>query len=477
MTQRLTALDATFLELEELDDGAVMNIGGVMMFDPLPDGGAPTLEELCSKASDRLGGLAPYSQRLSCTRTGSWSWPHWCDDDRFDIRNHVRHAALPAPGTAAQLCDWSAEFFSHPLDRRLPLWELVLLEGLQSGGWALGWKTHRCLVDGVGSVGVIDLLLDREPTEPRSGRRDVPARGPAAPLRPGWQPSEVVMQAAEAGARAAVAGSHALLHPREALRRSVALAELIVRDELVRAPHTSLNSSIGQARRFAVVRAPLAELKAIEQTLGGSVNDVVLAACTSGLRDLLVARDEPLPSGGLRAMVPVNLRDGTGQFARGGRVSSLFVPLPVAEADPRARWREIAAATKRCKRPGGADGVTALIDLATLVPPVVVEAALARTVLAARLFNLTITNVPGPEHPLYAFGSLMREVYPVVPLAAGHAVGIAVFSYNGLIAFGISADGESTPDLDVLAYGIEAGLEDLRALVPEIEQTPLEARF
>jgi diacylglycerol O-acyltransferase len=273
------------------------------------------------------------------------------------------------------------------------------------------------------------------------------------------------VQAVQAGTRVAGSAIKAVRHPRAAFERSRALAELLMREEIAGAPHTSLNVPIGQTRRYAVVRVPLAELKTLGRELGGSVNDVVLAACSSGLRRLLLSRDEELPPAGLRAMVPMNLRDTSGRFALGNRVTSLFVALPVAEADPQARLVEIAAATKRLKSSGAAGGPTALLDLAALAPPVVVHATLARTEYSTRLFNLTITNVPGPEPPLHAFGSLMSEIYPFVPLAAEHAVGIAIFSYNGSVTLGICADSEATPDIDVLACGIEGGLEELRALV------------
>jgi len=474
---RLTALDATFLELEELDEGALMSIGGVMIFDPLPGGGAPTIEDVRAGLAGRLGELPRYTQRLSATRMGFWSWPHWVNDERFEIANHVSHVALPAPGDDAQLCDWTAGFFSHRLDRTRPLWEMVLIEGLKGDRWAIANKVHHCLVDGVGSVDVVELLLDSDPNPPA---RRLPSLvdGAPSPGRSLLPPhSEAVIQAAQAGGRAVSAGIHAALHPREAFDRSRALAELIVRDELIGAPHSSINVPIGQGRRYEVVRVPLAELKAMRRELGGSVNDVILAVCTSALRRLLTERDEELPAGGLRAMVPMNLRDASAQMSLGNRVTSLFVELPVAEPDPRKRLRRIVFETKRLKYSGAGAGPTTLVDLATLAPPVVVRAALARTEFARRLFNITITNVPGPQQPRYAFGAQMQEVHPFVPLAADHGIGIAIFSYDGLVTLGISADCESTPDLDVLAYGIEAGLEELRALVPEFEKTPEEVRY
>lgn len=318
MTDMLTALDATFLELEQQDEGALMHIGGVMVFDPLPDGGVPTVEEVCAILGPRLCQLPRYSQRLSSPRTGGFTWPHFSDDERFDIRAHIGHAALPFPGTDAELCDWAADFYSHQLDRTRPLWEMVLIEGVEDGRWALAHKTHHCLVDGVGSVDVAYLLLDAEPTPTQPPPRSAPPAHPDSLLRTLLpHPPQPLVQAARAGVHAASASLHAALHPRAALTRSRSLVELIVRDEIIGAPRTSLGAPIGSTRRFASVTVPLAELKAIRRELGGSVNDVVLAACTSGLRALLLARGERPPDQGLRAMVPMNVRDASEHLALG----------------------------------------------------------------------------------------------------------------------------------------------------------------
>ncbi len=473
MAERLTALDATFLELEDLDDGALMSIGGTMVFDPLP-AGAPTLDELRARLSARLAALPRYTQRLSSPHVPAWSWPQWVEDERFDVANHVSHVALPSPGDDGQLCDWVADFFSHPLDRTRPLWELVLIEGLAHGRWALGLKVHHCLVDGIGSVAMTDALLD---TEPDPDVTAVSADGAAPDGAPTWlRPPEAMVQATGAGLRAASAGVRAALHPTEAFERSVAVAGLF-REEIPGAPRTSLNVPIGPSRRYALIRVPLDELKAMRRVIGGSVNDVVLSACAGGLRRLLDARGEPVPKHGLRAMVPMNVRDITVAEPLGNKVTSLFVDLPVQEPDPAKRVRAIAASTRRLKAASGSAAADAVIDVVALAPPVVVHAALARTAFARRLFNVTITNVPGHREPLYAFGAQLREVLPVVPLAAEHAVGIAIFSYNGAVTFGVCADCSATPDLDVLAFGIEAELEELRLRIPALTEPPHEMRI
>jgi WS/DGAT/MGAT family acyltransferase len=393
------------------------------------------------------------------------AWPRWTDDDRFRIRDHITHVALPAPGGKAELCEWAADYYSHRLDRTRPLWEMALIEGLADGRWAIAHKTHHCLVDGVGSVDVAYLLLDTEPSPPE--------RPPAPPQPPGDDsaqrsflpsPPQPIADVAQVGARVARAGVHAARHPREGLERSAALAELIVRDEVIGAPRTSLNVPIGSTRRFAVVNRPLEDFKAIRRTLGGSINDVVLAACTTGLRRLLCGRGEQLQRRGLRAMVPMNVRQSSERLMLGNRISSLFVDLPVATDDARERHRRIVVATEGLKSSSAATGAETMIDLAGLAPPVL-HAALARSLYATRLFNVTITNVPGPQIPLYAFGAQLREVHPVVPLAAAHSVGIAIFSYNGQVTFGVIADSESTPDIAVLERGIDEGVDELLALV------------
>jgi len=465
MADQLSALDATFLELEQLDEGATMHIGGVMVFDPLPDGTAPTLEAVRTDIASRLTLLPRYSQRLSSQRTGGLAWPHWQPDPQFELHNHVHRAALAAPGGDAELCEWAADYFSHRLDRTRPLWEMVLVEGLQDGRWALATKTHHSLVDGVGSVDVVHLLLDAEAPVSCAGEQPS-ADASRSVLRRALVPRPLGAAAdlARTGVRAASASVHAAMHPRETLERSRSLAELFVRDELIAAPRTSLNTPIGATRRYEIVRASLAEIKAIGRELGGSVNDVVLAACTTGLSRLLAARAEPAMPENLRAMVPMNVRSVSEQLALGNRVSSLFVELPVAELDSIARLHKIVERTTRLKTSGAALGADTMLDLAALAPPLL-HALIARSLYATRLFNVTITNVPGPRTALYAFGAPLREVHPLVPLAAEHAVAIAIFSYDGLIVLGLNADCDSVPDLHVLADGVREGFAELRALV------------
>ncbi len=476
MTDQLSALDGTFLELEQMDEGATMHIGGVMIFDPLPGGGVPTLEAVCSEVGSRLAALERYSQRLSAQHVGGLAWPRWQADPQFDLSTHVRRAVLPAPGGDAELCEWAADFFSHRLDRTRPLWEMTLLQGLEQGRWALATKTHHCLTDGVGSVDVADVMLDGAGAGAGAGAARASAvRPPEIHPSTGWKARvphapDAVADVARTGARAAAGGVHAALHPGETLERSRSMAELIVRDEVISAPRTSLNVPIGAARRYEIVRASLRELKAIGHEFEGSVNDVALAACTAGLRRLLLSRDEHPPAEGLRAMVPVNLRSASQKFALGNRISSLFVELPVAEADAATRLRRIIEHTQMLKSSGAAVGAATVVDVAGLAPPLL-HALIARSLYATRLFNVTITNVPGPRGPRRAFGAALREIHPIVPLAAEHAVGIAIISCNDSVVLGLSADRDSTPDFDVLVAGVKEGLSELGALLAPAGET------
>ncbi len=468
----LTALDATFLELEQADDSALMHIGGALVFDPLPGGGTPAIGQVRQHLERRLDQLPRYRQKLTVPRTGGLSWPSWEPDRRFDIEAHVRHATLPSPGDEREFLAWISDFYSHRLDRSRPLWEITLLDHLVDSRWALVWKTHHCLVDGVGSVDVVDLLLDPEPA-PRE-----PSASPTAGVSASGQPRrgrfphapEPVRQAADTGLAAARAGAHVLMHPREALERSRGMIDLLVRDELIAAPHSSLNLPIGATRRIEVVHIELEEVQKIRAALGGKVNDVVLCAATGGLRALLLERGEDPPRRGLRAMVPVNIRREAEHGELGNRVSSLFVELPVSESDLLRRYELVRTEAEKRKAAGQALAAATVTGLTELAPPVL-HATLARSLYAKRLFNITITNVPASPRRLYAFGAPMVDVVPIVPLAAEHAVGIAVVSYAGRVTFGLYADRATVPDLGVLRDGIAASLFELAALATRRPRT------
>ncbi len=485
MTDRLTALDATFLELEEADESAHMHIGAIMVFDSDDGRGAPSTKELCDHLADRLGQLPRYGQRLSEPHTGGLSWPEWEPDPDFAISRQVGRAALPAPGGRAELQAWASSFFSQRIDRLRPLWEMVILEGLAEDRWALATKTHHCMVDGVGSVDVGHLILDLEahPKRPRRRVTGTPSRPDAAAQEKAEReehsdPLGRLVKAwsgllpVDAIANAAQAGAHGVLHPREAVKKAASALEMVAREEIRAAPHTSLNQPIGIQRRFEVVPVPLAAIKSIRAELGGTVNDVVLAVVASGLKALLESRGEAPPEQGVRAMVPMNVRSAGEKLALGNKISSLFIDLPVCEPDPVRRFRETAARAAALKSDGhSAAGTTAVLDIAGLAPPII-HSTIAQALYATRLFNVTITNVPGPQQPLYAFGSRLREIQPLVPLAAEHAIGVAIVSYDGEAFFGVVADRDTVPDLDVMLEGIREGVRDLGAVTDGHEDSP-----
>ncbi len=460
MGDRLTPLDASFLELEQADESAHMHIGWAMVFDPLPEGGTPSLEALQSQTLERLEPLPRFLCRLSSPRVGSFSLPTWEPDPDFDIATHMRHATLPSPGGEAELLEWLGDFYSHRLDRAHPLWETTLLDGLADGRWALATKVHHCLVDGISGASVTSALLDAEPNPPSD------SKGLTAALTPPGEDEEAERGTVSKLFGVVGDGIDAALHPRRlasALSRSRALAEMVVREELIAAPHTSLNEPIGGTRRLAAVDVPLADLKQIKRELGGTVNDVVLAATAGGLRRLFEYRGEGSKVEGVRAMVPVSVRQAGEALALGNRVSSLFVELPVAESDPLIHYRRTVAATEELKSGSQAAGTETLIEVAGAAPPLI-HSVVARLAFTPRLFNVTITNVPGPQTTLYSLGAPLRRIVPLVPIFSGHAVGVAAVSYDGRVSIGLNADRATVPDLDVLRDGIEESLGELRCL-------------
>jgi WS/DGAT/MGAT family acyltransferase len=458
MGEQLSMLDTMFLELEQADDAAHMHIGAALIFDPLPGGGTPDIAELREHMAARAGILPRFTQRLSSPHAGPVTWLTWEPVPGHDVGAHVHHATLPAPGGDAELHDWLADFWSHRLDRHRPLWEMTLLDGLEGGRWALATKTHHCLVDGVGSLDIGHVLLDVSPDAP-----PLPAQPAATAADEGdgqaggrpWLSPGLVLRGARAGLGAA-------LHPRTSFDRARAAAELIVREEVIGAPQTSLNGPMSGTRLFAAVRLDLAEVKAVKNALGGTVNDVVLAVCAGALRHLLQSRGEPLPERGLRAQVPVNIRGEDKEHALGNELTSLFVELPVAEPDALRRYGRVLERAEELKAGSQRAGGKTIVDLADMGPPLA-GALLARSMFGGtRMFNLTITNVPGPQQRLYAFGAPLVDVLPLVPLFAGHAIGIAVVSYDGAMVFGLNADRMAAADVGVLAEGIESSFAELR---------------
>ncbi|MGN6258096.1 MAG: WS/DGAT/MGAT family O-acyltransferase [Solirubrobacterales bacterium] len=457
-TSQLSPLDAAFLELEEADEAAHMHIGWALVFDPVPGGERPSLEQLRDQVRERLEALPRFRRRLSSPRVGRFSLPAWEPAPDLDPGELIRRATLPAPGGEAELMEWLGDFFSHRLDRSRPLWETTLLEGLEGGRWALVSKVHHCLIDGISGAEVATILLDveAEPAPEATTLADIVA----SPQEGDSDLGRVSKLRGMVGG-AVRGGVDAVRHPRNLLSQSWAMAETLVRDELNSAPHTSLNETIGATRRFAAVEVPLEEAKRVKRELGGTVNDVVLAATAGGLRRLFEARGEDVDH--IRAMVPVSVRAAGESLALGNKVSSLFVDVAVAEPDPLLRYRKIAAASRKLKSGNAVAGTDAVIKLAGLTPPAI-QSIVARLMFTPRLFNVTITNVPASPITLYCQGAPMRRVVPLVPIFSGHAVGVAVVSYDGALTFGLNADRDAVPDLEAMRAGIEESLAELRQL-------------
>ncbi len=458
MGEQLSMLDTMFLELEQFDESAHMHIGAALIFDPLPGGGTPDIVEFCDYLRGRVGILPRFAQQISGAHAGPLTWLTWEPAKEFDSDAHVHHVTLPAPGGEAELYEWLGDFWSHRLDRHRPLWEMTLVDGLEEGRWALATKTHHCLVDGVGSLDIADALLDASPDAAPSPLQPLPnGDGEVAEHGNGrfWLSPGLVLRGARAGVGAA-------LHPRESLDRVRAAVELIVREEVIGAPQSSLNGPMSGTRHFATVRLNLADVKATKARLGGTVNDVVLALCAGGLRHLLLSRGDTLPEADLRAQVPVNIRSEDREHALGNELTSLFVELPVTEADPIVRYRRVVERAEQLKAGSQRAGGKTIVDLADMGPPLA-GGLLARSMFGGtRMFNLTITNVPGPQRRLYALGAPLVEILPLVPLFAGHTIGIAVVSYAGQMVFGLNADRVAAPDVGVLAEGIERSFAELR---------------
>jgi WS/DGAT/MGAT family acyltransferase len=458
MTDQLSPLDTMFLDLEEVDDGASMHFGAVLVFDHPRGRAAPGIDVVRRHVEERLHDMPHYRMQLSRPRSSHLSWTEWERPPHFDIAAHVGHASLPEPGGSAELDDWFGDFLSHRLDRRRPLWEMVLVDGLEGGRWALATKTHHCLVDGMGSVDVGQVLLDPAPAAHRhrpSGHWNIAPRPAEHPTLKRLYPEYLV--------HGAQAGAGALLHPRDTLARGVGVGDLVLHEELQAAPDCSLNGPLSATRSYRSVRFRLDDLKAVKRALGGTLNDVVLAICAGALRRLLLERDETPPEAGLRAQIPVNIRSDEHARGTGNVLTSLFVELPVAEPDPLERYRRVTERAESLKTSPQPLGGKALIGIAGLAPPLLGQ-LLGRAMFGSdRVFNLTITNVRASSAPQYALGGRLREVLPYVPLFSGHSVGIAVVSYAGGLVFGLGADRTSTPDLDVLAEGVETSFAELRS--------------
>ncbi len=462
MSDRLSSLDVSFLYLEEAT--TPMHVGGVSVFE-LPAGGFD-YDRLISLIKRRIAFVPRYRQRIRWV-PGRIASPVWVDDENFDVAYHVRRSALPKPGTDAQLRDLAARIMSRPLDRSRPLWEMYLVEGLEGGRFALLTKTHHAMVDGIAAVDIGQVILDATP-EPRPT--------PASSWRPAQEPSSIELVAG--AINDLVRGPSAIFESVRSglgdIRRTAgkvagtATGVLAIARTVSRSAQVSpLNVEIGEQRRYGTTESDLDDYKAIRKAHGGTINDVVLAVVAGALREWLMTRGEAIGGASVvRAMVPVSVRTEDQSGVPGNRVSSYLVDLPVGEPSPVMRLHQISYAMKGHKETGQAVGADAIISVAGFAPPTLHSlGARAGSSLSKRLFNVVVTNVPGPQFPLYAAGARLLAAYPVVPLAKGQAVSIGLTSYDGGVYFGLNADRDAMPDIDVLTQCIADALAELRDTV------------
>jgi diacylglycerol O-acyltransferase len=455
MVERLSRLDASFLYLEEPD--TPMHVGGVLILEAPPGG----VDALAALVEARLSLVPRYRQRVAEV-PGHLADPVWVDDPDFDIAYHVRRNGLPRPGTEAQLLDLVSRLTSRPLDRTRPLWEAYLVDGLSDGRVAVVTKTHPALVDGLSAIDIGQVLLDVEPDAPAPEPSEWRPQRPPTAAQLVWQALDEYVRRPSAIVDTA---RDAVTDVRSTAARVTGVAGGLlrtVRKTVLPAPSSPLNAPVGRQRRVAVARVDLGAVKTIRRAQGGTVNDVLLGIVTGALREWLLSRGEPVVGGtSVRALVPVSMRDD--EAVAGNRVSSYLVDLPVGEPNPRVRVARISYAMRGIAQHGQSVGADSLIALTGFAPPTLhALGARAARALSRRLFNLVVTNVPGPQVPLYAAGSRMLEVFPVVPLARGQGLSIGMTSYNGCVYFGLNAERDSVGDVDVLADLIE---QEVAALV------------
>lgn len=465
MYMRLSALDANFLEIES--PVTPMHVGALSRFEgaPLRDAvGRFRLEDVRKLVAERIALVPRFRQRLLSVPFGVGR-PVWVDDQSFDVAYHVNLTTLPSPGSPEQLRHLAEHLQMQLLDRSRPLWELWFVDGLADGTIAQIEKIHHALVDGVASVDVAMVLCDTTP---------VPRKIESTTWRPSPPPSRaallidsIAVQMAEP-ARAMLALGGAVAHPQSTvarMRRLAGAASTLVRRQNV-APHSSLNQAVSRTRILESVHLSLAEARETRRALGGTVNDVVLAAVAGGLRHYLAARGDAIPDRPYQALVPVSIRSDDEHGDLGNRVAAIMAPLPVDEPDPLQRLHAVRAAMGELKEHGQARATAALVAGTDLLPPAMAR-AVGRLVHHQPFINLVVTNVPGPQQPLYLAGARLLESIPIVPLGGNLDVSVGVFSYDGQLTIGLFADASSCPDISSFAEGIEKSFVELRNLADQ----------
>jgi len=462
--ERLSALDSSFLEIE--DDNAHMHIGSVGIYDaaPLtrPEGGLD-FERIATFFEGQMHKVPRFRQKLA--KVPRLDHPFWVDDESFNIRYHLRHTALPAPGSVRMLKRLAGRIMSQQLDRGKPLWENWVVEGVEGGRFAVIGKIHHCVADGISGTDLATAALGVD-------RDDTPEPGP--PWKPRPPPSRARLLVDEFSHHAEIplgvarAGIRAFFEPSAALKSLGETARGLVEvgvAGLGKASDTPLNEPIGPHRRFDWNRIDLARVKAIGKRMDARVNDVVLSVLAAAIRELLERRGLEPEKLDFRVMVPVSLRDKGDRKTTGNRISNMIVPLPLADIDPLTRLRRVNEITRECKASGqsrGMETLTGVMEISDTLTHLL-------TGIAARshAVNLVVTNVPGPPIPLYLLGAQLIDIYPLVPLAKNQALGVATFSYNGNLHWGFNSDWDRVPDLHDLALAVGTHFEALAKAVEE----------
>ncbi|MDH3202217.1 MAG: wax ester/triacylglycerol synthase family O-acyltransferase [Myxococcales bacterium] len=460
--ERLSALDATFLDIES--KAAPMHVGAALLFDAKPlqlEHGGLDFERLNRFTEAALDSIPRYRQRVEWVP--GLQHPVWIDDDRFNMRFHLRHTRLPLPGDERTLKRLVGRLFSQHLDRSRPLWEFWAVEGVENDTFALIIKAHHCMVDGVAGVQLLEALLQVTP--------DAAVREPAD-----WQarpaPSRARLLRDEVTHR--IDGMRKLAGYAPRVRENLRGLQNVLRSGLKPTPRTPFTEhDISPYRRFDWTSFDLDEVKAVKKALGGTVNDVVVTATTGAVRRFLQRRNKDVDAiEGFRTVLPVNTRKSVG-LSVGNHVAMLLADLPVSEPDPLRRLEKVIRVTTALKHESNQTGGTELIeDVADLTTKRIVS-ELFRTAMRIRTYNLIITNVPGPPFPLYMLGAPLKAIYPMVPLMQNQNLGIALFSYCGALYWGFNADWESFPDVHEFVEDLEAAFDELKALA---RARPPEAR-
>lgn len=461
----LSYLDASFLALET--SSSHMHVAGVALFDAAPlkgeDGGID-IARVKAHVLSKLQYIPRYRQRLEWIPLDRR--PVWVDDEHFALDYHLRHSSLPRPGTEDQLKQLAGRIVSAPLDRNKPLWELWVIEGVDDDRFAIIAKIHHCMIDGISGVDLTTILLNVIPT---SDIEEPPEWFP----RPAPTPSQLAVAETARLTRRLI---ERLSHFSEMVREGVALTDR-ARDKslaalsslrsgwLTTADRTPLNPDIGPNRRFDWTDTSLQAVKEIKDRLGGSVNDVVLAIAAGAVRRFLIdERGYDVTDAQFRVMNPVSTRGAGQRGALGNQVAMWLLDLPIQEPDPRARYELVKERTRNLKKTKQALGATTLVELSSGTP--ITLLSLANRVVGSKMrpFNMTVTNIPGPQFPMYLLESEMIANYPMVPLWAQHGLGIALFSYNGRMLWGIHADYDTLPDSDRFLVAIQESFRELRDL-------------